>query len=368
MQLKKKRIMRTFKINEISGVDVPAQQGARVTIMKRAEPGQKDDDAKKRMYGDLVQLLTSETEGHQHGIKMNVYDDGDISVYVMRALGDGAESEHDHPIVRNQDNAYQMGVVAGHTHEIDSAALGALILNLVTTKGKGVDMDGKDKNTELSVENFAALQKRLDRAEQVMKLVGDDRTHFDGLKEEGQTAFLEKSAEDRATEIAAAKAALEGDPVVYTTTDGVELRKSVGPLFISLAKSNDKVAKENKALLERLENAELLKRVEKEFKHLPGTAEERAELIKAVESIPDETKRTAAMNAMKSQNDALKGITETLGTSAGITIDPEDDSPDSELEKLAQAYAKEHKVTEAVGFAKVTETGRGAELYAKMVE
>src|SRR5690606_15434832 len=33
-----KRIMRAFKINEISGVDVPAQEHARTTLMKRAVP------------------------------------------------------------------------------------------------------------------------------------------------------------------------------------------------------------------------------------------------------------------------------------------------------------------------------------------
>ena len=35
----KKRIMRKFRISEISGVDVPAQQGARALIMKRGAVG-----------------------------------------------------------------------------------------------------------------------------------------------------------------------------------------------------------------------------------------------------------------------------------------------------------------------------------------
>jgi hypothetical protein len=33
-----KRILRTLKIDEISGVDFPCQEGARMTIMKRREP------------------------------------------------------------------------------------------------------------------------------------------------------------------------------------------------------------------------------------------------------------------------------------------------------------------------------------------
>ena len=34
----RKRIMQEFRINEISSVDSPAQEEARVAIMKRAEP------------------------------------------------------------------------------------------------------------------------------------------------------------------------------------------------------------------------------------------------------------------------------------------------------------------------------------------
>ena len=38
MPKRKYNVMRAFKINEISGVDVPAQEGARVLLMKRHEP------------------------------------------------------------------------------------------------------------------------------------------------------------------------------------------------------------------------------------------------------------------------------------------------------------------------------------------
>ena len=55
----RKAVIQSLKLNEISGVDNPAQEGARVSIMKRVgEPRQRslfdpDGDVQK-YYGDLA--------------------------------------------------------------------------------------------------------------------------------------------------------------------------------------------------------------------------------------------------------------------------------------------------------------------------
>ena len=92
----RKNVIRSLKINEISGVDNPAQEGARVSIMKRNEPQQKSlfgpsGDVQK-YYGDLADLLTSETDGHQHGINVERRDNG-TSFHVSYAKGLEDESQ-----------------------------------------------------------------------------------------------------------------------------------------------------------------------------------------------------------------------------------------------------------------------------------
>ena len=52
-----RKILRQLKIDEISGVDNPAQEGAQMVIMKRA------DGKIEKGSGDLADVLTSEVSG-----------------------------------------------------------------------------------------------------------------------------------------------------------------------------------------------------------------------------------------------------------------------------------------------------------------
>ncbi len=218
--------------------------------MKRAKPAGDTPPATSefRKYGELADVLTSETDGHQHGI--NVYSwktsDGKLTLEYSISYGMAPEDEttHSHPLARGSDGTgYVLGTVAGHTHTVDSAALGTAAMNLVMKNKEGPV--GTEK-TDKTAEKLAELQKRLERAEAVNALKGDERAHFDSLAKDGQDAFLAKSADDRASEIEAVKKAkLDSDPVVYTTMDGVELRKSAGELAITQAKALDTVRKEN---------------------------------------------------------------------------------------------------------------------------
>ncbi len=67
--LLKRRKMLAFKIDEISGVDNPAQEGARVAIMKRDDGP--TDPTPRKVQKRIASLLTSEQDGHQHGIEFS---------------------------------------------------------------------------------------------------------------------------------------------------------------------------------------------------------------------------------------------------------------------------------------------------------
>ena len=67
MPQRRRRVMRRFRINEISGVDKPAQEGARITILKRAEVDDMDETVKKQLADQqkTIDDLTKLTKGLQ---------------------------------------------------------------------------------------------------------------------------------------------------------------------------------------------------------------------------------------------------------------------------------------------------------------
>ena len=188
---------------------------------------------------------------------------------------------------------------------------------------------------------------------------------FDTLDEEAKKKFILKSADDRKAAIdAVTKAKTDSDPVEYTTTDGVEIRKSAGVAVITALKSNDELRKENVELRKQREQEELEKRAESELKYLPGDVKTRASMLKAIDSIEDEAQRKAAHNALKAQNAAMAEAFKTQGHGGGQS---EPGSPEEELDKLAVAHAEKKNVTKAVAYVEVLKTKQGQDLYAKSV-
>ena len=357
---RKRNIMREFRIDEISGVDHPAQEGARVAIMKRDAGGPRtvDRTTEKR----LADLLTSEEEGHQHGVSI-WRGDGEMRVEVQYSSGELEDGAHDHPIARDPDGQYVLGVVAGHNHTINQEAMGRAVLALMTKTtadtGEGGEMSEEQK-TETDV---TALQKQLDRANAVIALRADERAHYDGLDDEAaRHAFVGKSTDERQREVqAAAQNVQAADPVVYTTGDGIELRKSAGEALIAMAKKNDAIAKENATLRADREQAALEKRAEAELSHLPGDVKTRAAMLRAIDAINDDAQREAAHSALKANNAAMSTAFETHGHNGQAELGDAEDG----LEKLAKAYAEKHSVSHEAAYAEMLKTAEGQELYAK---
>ena len=364
MPRKRRNIMRAFRIDEISGVDHPAQEGARVAIMKRdARAPLRPTTTTKR----LADLLTSEDDGHQHGISI-WRGDGELRVEVQYSSGEVEDGDHNHPIVRDADGSYVLGVVAGHTHTIDQEAMGRAVLALMTKQtGKTREGEMPDKpnagTTAGTEPTVTALQKQLDRANAVIALRVAERAHYDGLDDEAaRDAFVGKSADERKREIeAAAHAEQDADPVVYTTGDGIELRKSAGDALIAMAKKNDTIAKENATLRAEREQAALEKRADAELSHLPGDVKTRAAMLRAIDAIDGDAQREAAHSALKANNAAMSKAFETIGHNG----QPESGSPEDTLDKLAKAHAEKHSVSHAAAYAEVLKTDEGNALYAK---
>ena len=97
-----------------------------------------------------------------------------------------------------------------------------------------------------------------------------------------------------------------------------------------------------------------------EIPHLAGDAVTKGAVLKAIDAIADEAIRKSAHAMLKGANSVASKLTREFGTVA-----PQETDAMTELNKMAEDFAAENKVTFAKAFADVTRSGRGAELFAK---
>lgn len=364
-----------LKIAEISGVDMPAQEGAKAVIMKRKP----DADTPKTALTKVAEVehegalaksaaLTTVVDFHTH-LLYTSGTDGQWDVGTTSWHRDGNEDySHSHPWVRGTDGQIVLGEVHNHTHEIAVVTKMAFKPDETPVAGSAGSVVAKEANIMPNDKTPAAptvetLQKQLARATTIGELNDVQKAHFTGLKGEAQDAFLAKSADERQAEVdAIAKNADAADPVEYTTSAGIEIRKSAGVAMIAMAKSVDATAAENAALRKNAEDTELRKRATDDFKHLPGDVDTRMALLKSVDGIEDKTRRDLALTALKAQDAALGKAFETNGHGGAA---PAENSADAQLEELAKAYQKDNAGTSfAKSYDAVLNTEAGQALYA----
>jgi len=376
--MKRNRMVK-FSIGELSGVDVPAQEGAQALILKRRGA---DDPPGVTRKGTTVQAATDSTDGHQHGIEVSIYNDK-THLWITHAVAEGADTNHDHQLIMGADGTYTISENAGHTHTVDDAAINAAIATAVAKSQS--DPEGPVSQKELD-----ALKKQNERLGKIVALDAATKAYYDTLEgEEAQDAFLAKSAEDRAAEIkkaeddaAAAKAAREAEnPEVYKTKSGISIRQSDGAAALALAKQADEdrdrldaLTSENDELRKSTADADYMKQARTEFAHLPGTAEETAAHLKAIDGIEDEDVRKRSRDQLRQQNAALAPFFKGVGTDTGHDVSKQAqaggaDDASTKLDELTKEYMEKHPdVTEAQASAAVMETPEGIDLYTKIAK
>lgn len=154
----------------------------------------------------------------------------------------------------------------------------------------------------------------------VLKLTPESKAHFDTLDEAGQTAFLGKSAADQAADIEKVK----GDnPVVYTTSDGIDIRKSDGAAALALAKRGDENAKELAKLRGELGSTNIEKVAGEKY---PNVAKPVAvDMLKSVETVGKDTEAgKALLSTLDTMNKAGGRLMKSIGSSEGSDAEPGD--------------------------------------------
>ena len=207
------------------------------------------------------------------------------------------------------------------------------------------------------------LSARLEKSEALAAMTDEQKTFHKSLEGEAQLAFLKMDVIARDAEIKKVKAA---DEVVEVS--GQKMRKSeVGDAVFAVLKKQaveieaaTSMAKAEKKLREA---SDLRKRAEDELQHLPGTVESKMVLLKAADSISDETMRKDALEALKANNEAMaKAFKRSSAQDA-----PEGTSDAvAKLDTMAKAYAKDNSVNYVEAYDAVTQTPEGSALYSEV--
>lgn len=353
----RKRILDEIDLNEISIVDSPMVEPARVAILKRAT-------LCKRV------ALTSATDEHAHSILTDDHQGGEARVGQTSYAND-----HSHDWIVDESGNIVIAEANGHAHEIaeffknlpeGSTLAGALDKGTIPA-GTNTDTTMTDAE-KAAIEKKAAddkkanelLQKRAERAEQIVFLSPEQRKYFDGLNGDAKDEFLVKSADEKS---AVVKNAQDSDPVIYTATDGRTFRKSADSNLVAEVQRGDRQEKVIADGVKLQKRSAIEKRAAEELKHLTGEDAAKADLLEAVEALPVE-KRSPVLAILKAQDAGIAAAMTRIGTTGGSDGDGND--AETKLDALAKKLAGEQKITEEAGMSAALKTPEGKELYGQL--
>lgn len=221
------------------------------------------------------------------------------------------------------------------------------------------DGEGCDECNQTGVMNVSGKEKPM--SDEYAKKIADLEAKVTDLTKrltDAEAAVTKSAAEvaKKDAEIAdvkKAKEAVEKDEIVKVGDE--EVRKSI------VGEASFKVIKAQQAQIVteigKREMVELEKRAETDFPHLPGKATEKATVLKALNTMGEETRKTLETMLKAGEAAMAKSFKET-----GHSFEGSNDSPSVKLEKYVQAYAADKKVE--IGKAHV-DLGQDAE-YRKL--
>ena len=421
----KRHIVRDMTLREISSVDRPAQVGAVSVLIKRAEDPAVamlkasfqealdgrliDQNVQKAFYQAFDNLWTG-----QDAFRKALSDE-------LRAGGDGSTASDAYKAWIGDliDKAVSGAKDAG----AGSKAEAALVKAFETTLTKAAAARSAQKETIMTIRNKAELKQAIEKAladgdaltvgtvtaihkaaadlkaedelpatgplakaatgadpdlaakvarmEKRDALPADLRKHYDGLADDAaRDAFLAKSADDQKAELSKG---LGDDPVVYTTLDGTDIRKSAGDAVVAMAKRLDDQSRQLAKAQASAEDVELEKRATTDLGNIGGELLGKKALLKAVDGIADAKTKDAALAVLKAANTVGAGAFRKRGS--GEEGQPTAEGPagyemtesEAKLEDMAKAHAKEHQVTFEKAYAEVIQTEEGSQLYRKLL-
>lgn len=320
----KRNIIKDLSLSEISGVTVPAQAHALVSIMKgehvdlakylATDEGAKTFDA--FMADEQVQRAKCDIQESLWPV-LDALRNTVVSIKLDASLNDDEKSARISEAVAQFDVAVKG---ASSQHPQSNAINVTGLLKSLTNYEGSMSEDIAKKAAELEAQ-VAALTKSLADAEVLAKLSDDEKEYLAGLKDEDAEKFKKATADERAKQM---KKSADTDEV-YKTSEGREIRKSaVGEDVFAILKSQDETLKAAMAEVAKsaahAQTVELTKRAEDEFKHLPGDTVAKVAVLKFAAGA-DEATRTAFETMLKAADSALAPAFAEIGKSGGKAQD-----------------------------------------------
>lgn len=371
----KRKTYKKIRLDELSTVDSPAQQGARMVIMKRLSNKEKPVS---KMKPDAYIITNSDNTGHSHILYLSV----GVGETSHERRTEDSEHYHTHPYTISPEGVITIGEADGHSHEIDQEQAIQILNQALEAEARGlleskVNKFYKPKNEEGNMPNpeDSKIQKALDVANETLSkiskafksLISLDEKEFSfakSLSEDERESFLSSPRSERAAII---KAAEDADPVVYTTTDGQEIRKSAGAAFVEMAKGRDEDRKLLNETLKSNQEVRYQKRASTEIPNLVGDESVKVTLLKSIDTITDVEEKEKVLQVLKAANDTYSTLFKRTGTTTdpvkiGDTVDP-----NIELETLTKKLMEtDSKLTHAEAYETITK--RNPELYAQAIQ
>lgn len=325
-------------LDEISLVDSPANEGARVVMVKRASEVD-------RVIEICCKGLHDSPTAFNEALRETLSENFEVEVYqaifplmdalrnsVVASMTDLEGDERDAQIRRNVEAFF--------------AQLKMLPAKLKAGSPGATD-DGQE--ADLTIEE---LTKRLGDMEAQVNML---KTEQDAIKKAVENAgFVIEKAEDGTVTLAKAEA------TEYVEIEGEKVNKADLPASVikALDASNARIAK----LEAEREIDDLRKRADKELPNLSGTADQRGKLLKAIDSLEDEKDRAAVLETLK----AADAATAQMFVEVGKDLLDDESTATAKLDKLVKSYQEGHPdKTYHQAYAAVTEKGEGASLLRK---
>lgn len=371
----KRKTYKKIRLDELSTVDSPAQQGAKMVIMKRLSDKEKPVS---KMNPTPYIITNSDDTGHSHVM----YLSAGVGETSSERQNEESEYYHAHPYTISTDGEITIGEAEGHSHEVDQEQAIQILNQALEAEARGlmesqINKFYKPKIEEGNMPNpeESKIQKALDVANETLSkiskafksLISLDEKEFSfakSLSEDERESFLSSSRSERAAII---KAAEDADPVVYTTTDGQEIRKSAGAAFIEMAKGRDEDRKLLHETLKSNQEVRYQKRATTEIPNLVGDESVKVSLLKSIDTITNEEEKTKVLQVLKAANDSYGQLFKRSGTTTDPIKVGDDNDPNVELETLTKKLMEEDsKLSHSEAYETITK--RNPELYARAIQ
>jgi hypothetical protein len=145
----------------------------------------------------------------------------------------------------------------------------------------------------------------------------------------------------------------------YVDLDGEKILKSAIP--VPLLVRLEKQAKELEDIKKAAEMVDLKKRAVENMPNMAGTDDEKAALMKSVESISDASLREGVLKSLKAADAAVAKSFKEIGSQA-----VDETSATSRLEKMAKDKAAADGTSYHRAYAEITKSGEGKKLAAEV--